>query len=95
MHPESGMGIEFASRTADERAQVAAFIGFLAAQPGTIPELLITPRALTADGSDTTGSDSEELHDPLLELLRRGESLSQEEFLQELQRQRTSEVTSA
>jgi len=94
MHPEFGMGIEFASSTVDEQAQVAGFIGFLAARPGTLPELLITPRALSADGLNSTGSDDTDLDDPLLELLHRHESLSQEEFLQELKRQRTSDVAS-
>ncbi len=36
-------------------------------------------------------SDAEELDDPLLELLRGHESLSQEEFLQALRQQRNSE----
>ena len=91
MHPGVGMGIEFASRTADERAQVARFIGFLSSRPGTQPELLITPRALTAsdDYPDTPARD--ELEDPLLELLRSHESLSQEEFLQQLRKQRNGE----
>ncbi len=83
------MGIEFAARTADERARVTTFIGFLSSRPGTVPELLITPRALaTSDHQQTEAA--EELDDPLLELLR-GESLGQEEFLQALRQQRNSE----
>jgi len=93
MHPSSGMGIEFASRTAEQREQVATFIGFLTGRPGTQPELLITPRALAAGNGyhypETHGAD--ELEDPLLELLTSHESLSQEEFLQELRKQRNSE----
>jgi hypothetical protein len=88
------MGIEFAARTADERAQVTGFIGFLSSRPGTLPELLITPRALAGDdnqGGPGNGSDAEELDDPLLDLLRGHESLSQEEFLQALRQQRNSE----
>jgi len=91
MHPGFGMGIEFASRTADERAQVARFIGFLTSRPGTLPELLITPRALTAGDDYPEGPAKEELDDPLLELLRSHESLSQEEFLQQLRKQRNGE----
>ena len=97
MHPGFGMGIEFASRTTDERAQVARFIGFLTSRPGTLPALLITPRILAA-GDPYTQPDplpKEELDDPLLELLRSHESLNQEEFLQKLRQQRSSEeVTS-
>jgi CheY-like chemotaxis protein len=88
MHPGFGMGIEFASRSAEQRAQVERFIGFLASQPGTVPALLITPLALVATG----GSSREDTDDPLLDLLGRGENLSQEEFLQELHRQRNSET---
>jgi len=93
MHPGFGMGIEFAARTTDERAQVARFIGFLTSRPGTLPALLITPRTL-AVGDHYNPPDplsTEELDDPLLELLRRGESLNQEEFLQKLRQQRGSE----
>src|SRR4029077_3139057 len=46
MHPEFGMGIEFASGTAEQRDQVGNFIGFLTSRPGIVPQLLITPRAL-------------------------------------------------
>jgi hypothetical protein len=98
MHPGFGMGIEFAARTTDERAQVARFIGFLSSRPGTQPALLITPRILTA-GDPYNQPDSlpkEELEDPLLELLCSHETLSQDDFLQKLRQQRTSEeVTSA
>jgi CheY-like chemotaxis protein/c-di-GMP-binding flagellar brake protein YcgR len=93
MHPGSGMGIEFASRTAEQRAQVGNFIGLLGSRPGVLPELLITPRGLAAgnDYGDSEGPGTEELEDPLLELLRSHESLSQEEFLQELRKQRNGE----
>jgi len=92
MHPGFGMGIEFAARTADERAQVASFIGFLSSRPGTIPELLITPRVTaTGDDHEPTGREPEELDDPLLELLRGHESMNQDEFLHALRQQRNSE----
>jgi CheY-like chemotaxis protein len=86
MHPGFGMGIEFSSRTAEECAQVEQFIGFLTNRPGTLPDLLIVPLALTA--SSSTGPNAEAVEDPLLDLLRRHESLSQEEFVEELHRQR-------
>jgi CheY-like chemotaxis protein len=98
MHPGFGMGIEFAARTTDERAQVARFIGFLTSRPGTLPALLITPRTLAANDcyNQPEPLPTEDLDDPLLELLRTHESLNQEEFLQKLRQQRTSEeVTSA
>jgi len=93
MHPGFGMGIEFAARTTDERAQVARFIGFLTSRPGTYPALLITPRTLTAsdDYDQPAPLPAEELEDSLLELLLDHESLNQEEFLQRLRQQRSSE----
>jgi CheY-like chemotaxis protein len=94
MHPGFGMGIEFVLRTEEERVRLEQFIGLLAGQPGTLPAVLITPLALAAN-DDSTSSGVEDLADPLLELLRRTESLSQEEFLQELRRQRSGKVTTA
>jgi CheY-like chemotaxis protein len=93
MHPGFGMGIEFAARTTDERAQVARFIGFLTSRPGMYPALLITPRTLAADDDYNHPEllPAEELEDSLLELLRSHESLNQEEFLQKLRQQRRSE----
>ena len=93
MHPEFGMGIEFASRTAEQRDQVGNFIGFLTSRPGTLPQLLITPRALAAgNDQDYRGSHpSDEPEDLLLTLLNRADSLSQEDFLQELRQQRSTE----
>jgi CheY-like chemotaxis protein len=96
-HPGHGMGVEFPSRTAEQRAQVGNLINFLRSSPAAMPELLISPRALVADitqfelpaAAVASGANrDEELEDPLLELLRRGASLQQEEFLAELHHQR-------
>jgi hypothetical protein len=100
MHPGCGMGIEFASRTAEQRAQVGAFINFLSSRPGTLPQLLITPRALAAGNeSDYRASDSsvcsDQPEDLLLDLLNRSAALAQEDFLQELRQQRSSEEISS
>jgi len=93
MHPGFGMGIEFASRTAEQRDAVVKFIEFLTSRPGTTPQLVITPRALAAgENYDLPGNpDPEAPEDPLLQLLQRHESLNQEEFLSELRQQRGSE----
>ena len=111
-HPGHGMGVEFPSRTAEQRAQVGNLIEVLRSSPEATPELTISPKALLADltqfepaqvetaqfelaeekaeGSED-GSADEELHDPLLELLRRGTTLQQDEFLSELRHQRNPE----
>ena len=93
-HPGHGMGVEFPSRTHEQRQQVENVINFLRSCPGTMPDLDISPKALVADLTQferTPGDADEELEDPLLELIRRGASLQQEEFLGELQHQRNPE----
>jgi len=93
-HPGHGMGLEFPSRTPEQRAQVATLITFLQKNSDALPELSISPKALVADLTqfepvDKSAPDAaEDMEDALLELLRRGTSLQQESFLAELQHQR-------
>ena len=93
-HPGQGMGLEFPSRTPEQRAQVASLISFLQNNSNAQPELSISPKALVADLTqfepvEKSAQDAaEEMEDPLLELLRRGTSLQQDAFLGELQHQR-------
>jgi CheY-like chemotaxis protein len=96
-HPGHGMGVEFPSRTPEQRAQVGNLINFLRGCPESMPELSVSPRALTADLSqfEPPAELADDLEDPLLELLRRGSELQQEDFLFELRGQRAGEsVTS-
>jgi c-di-GMP-binding flagellar brake protein YcgR len=92
MHPEFGMGIEFASRTAEQREQVANFIASLANRPDTQPELLIRPRIIESnlEGQVQPPPVTDEPEDALLQLLRSATTLSQNDFLQHLQKQRSS-----
>jgi CheY-like chemotaxis protein len=96
-HPGYGMGVEFPSRTAEQRAQVGNLISFLRGCPESMLELSVSPRALEADLSqfeheaEPGAGISDELEDPLLELLRQGSSLQQDDFLEELRRQRSRE----
>jgi CheY-like chemotaxis protein len=95
-HPGHGMGVEFPSRTAEQRAKVEDLINFLRNTPQTMLELNIAPRALVADLTqfehpELPQSESSDLEDPLLELLRSGSSLQEDDFLAELRRQRTPE----
>jgi CheY-like chemotaxis protein len=96
-HPGHGMGVEFPSRTAQQRAQVGKLINFLRQGPAAMPQLIISPRALVADLNQFEPADkqaeesAEDLADPLLELLRRGASLQQDEFFSELRQQRNPE----
>jgi DNA-binding response OmpR family regulator len=100
-HPGHGMGVEFPSRTSEQRAQVGKLIEFLRNCPApTMVELIVSPRALVADLTQFEPQDKkaeesgDELEDQLLELLRRGTSLQQDDFLSELRHQRSPEETS-
>jgi CheY-like chemotaxis protein len=101
-HPGHGMGVEFPSRTAEQRAEVGNLISLLRSCPESMLELSVSPRALTADLSQferapepangaAEESAPEELEDPLLELLRQGPTLQQDDFLAELRLQRSGE----
>jgi hypothetical protein len=96
-HPGHGMGVEFPSRTAEQRAQVGNLIDVLRSSPDSTPELTISPKALVADLTQFVAADKkadesdDDLDDPLLELLRRGTSLQQDDFLGELRHQRNPE----
>jgi CheY-like chemotaxis protein len=103
-HPGHGMGVEFPSRTEEQREQVGEVIDFLRNCPDTTPELIISPRALMADltqfehapadapseeSASESGQEMHEMKDLLLELLRQGASLQEHEFLAELRQQRS------
>jgi CheY-like chemotaxis protein len=92
MHPEFGMGIEFACGSAQDRKQMEDFIRFLIHHPGSSPELSVTPRGLAkpSDALNLEHVGAEEWDDALLDLLRSHESLSQRDFLHALQKQRNS-----
>jgi PilZ domain len=93
MHPGHGMGVEFPSRTPEQRAQVGNLISFLRTCPETMLELAISPRALVADMTqfepDQPVEAADEMEDPLLDLLRKGSTMQQEDFLGELCQQRS------
>jgi hypothetical protein len=98
-HPGHGMGVEFPSRTPEQRAQVGNLISFLRGCPESMLEMSVSPRALTADLSqfecapEAAGeaAQNEELEDPLLELLLHATTMQQDDFLEELRRQRSGE----
>ena len=94
MHPGIGMGVEFPSRTEEQRGAVTNFIQFLSSRPGTTPELFVSPQSVNADEAQFRSDVPEEdrLEDPLLELLRKAPELSHSEFAAELQSQRNPDT---
>jgi c-di-GMP-binding flagellar brake protein YcgR len=98
-HPGYGMGVEFPSRTTEQRAQVGNLISFLRSCPESMLEMSVSPRALTADLSQFESApgagelaENEDLQDPLLELLRQATTMQEDDFLEELRRQRSGET---
>jgi CheY-like chemotaxis protein len=90
MHPGHGMGIELPQSTGEQRRSVGEFIDFLTSHPGTEPKLEASPRSLVASAVDLSrNAVAEDDGDLLLELLRSGGALDEEEFLAELASQRT------
>ncbi len=88
MHPGHGMGIELPQSAAELRS-LGEFIDLLTHHPGTEPQLEVSPRSLVASAADLSQSASRDNRiDPLLQLLRSGGGLDEEEFLSELAGQR-------
>lgn len=96
-HPGYGMGVEFPSRTEEQRAQVGNLINLLRSAPQSMLELIVSPRALTADVKEfeRPAEMANEMEDPLLDLLRKGSQLQQDDFLSELRCQRSGESVEA
>ena len=93
MHPGHGMGVEFASRTGDERSQVEHFIEFLTNQSEVMPQLSVAPKSIDFSPQDGhSPSYQGALKDDLLQLLRQEQNMTQEEFLTELRSQRRSQA---
>jgi hypothetical protein len=91
------MGVEFPSRTPEQRANVGNVIGLLRSSPQSMLDLIVSPRSLRADlaqfeAANGLPNDADDVVDPLLELLQRGAALDQDEFLGELRRQRSGET---
>jgi hypothetical protein len=86
MHPSHGMGIEFIAQNGDQSRKIDLFIRSLSVQP----DFLAAPRGLSSAQDRNLPACG--LHDPLLDLLRNHESLTQEMFLEALQSQRSGQV---
>jgi hypothetical protein len=87
MHPEIGMGVEFARGTDAERKQVEDFIQTLMNNSGAVPELFVKPEGIdqTEPSEARNPGDPE---DPLLDLFRAKTELATDDFLNELRKQR-------
>ena len=95
MHPGYGMGLEFVSDEGEHRQLVDQFISVLSSHPGSVPLLSISPKSIHFHEVASSASQPEGNADSLVELLRSDLPRSQDEFLQELRRQRNSAAEAA
>src|SRR6266403_3340422 len=93
MDPEVGMGIEFLTKTSEDRRRLEELVQQMTATPDAIADVLVEPEGLDwdetpADSSEATSCSPKDgsKNDPLLELFRSGATLSREQFLLELEK---------
>ena len=85
MHPDKGMGVEFTQHTEEHRAAVEKFLGVLNENRTLLPELFVEPEGLESEAPAT--KPAPDMDDPLLHLFY-GESLTVEQFHEEMRKQR-------
>ena len=89
MDPELGMGVEFLTRTYQQRRKLEHFITQMSTSPARIGEVLVEPEGLDWEDAAPGGSNSSQQEpdtDPLLELFRTGNALDKKELLLELEK---------
>ena len=90
MHPEIGMGVEFARSTNQQRKHLEKFIHALKGSHQVLPELVVEPEGMNdAEPAGLNPPVCDEIEDPLLELFLRNPDLTSESFLSELRKQRS------
>lgn len=89
MHPDVGMGVEFAQTTTEQHTHVEKFIQTLMKAGDVLPDLLVEPEGLESlTAPKAAPAQLAEIDDPLLELFQTKSGLSAELFLNELRKQR-------
>jgi c-di-GMP-binding flagellar brake protein YcgR len=89
MHPDQGMGIEFAQTTNSQRDDLERFIHALTNSQGALPELMVEPEGLDIGEAAIPAKPANGMEDPLLELFRKNPELASESFQTELRKQRS------
>ncbi len=88
MHPDLGMGIEFAQTTDPQRNDLEKFIQALTNRNGVLPELMVEPEGLDIGDPVIPSKSVTGIEDPLLELFRKRTDLAPEAFQTELRKRR-------
>jgi DNA-binding NarL/FixJ family response regulator len=89
--PELGMGIEFISRTPEQRERLHTLVRQMMDSPDAIAEVLVEPEGIdweqSAGAADSAEKNADHANaDSLLELFRKGATLSKAQFLLELEK---------
>jgi CheY-like chemotaxis protein len=88
MHPEVGMGVEFAQTTDEQRAQTEKFIQAMKAGTGAV-EFTVLPEGMEDEDVAIASRETQSgIADPLLNLFRRSAEFNNESFREELRTQR-------
>jgi CheY-like chemotaxis protein len=87
MHPDKGMGVEFAQATPEHRAALEKFLAVLSENRTLLPELLVEPEGLDVE-LGASRATAEESDDPLLQLFSK--HLTTEAFQEALRNQRAA-----
>jgi DNA-binding response OmpR family regulator len=95
MHPDTGMGVVFIQKTAEQRHEVESFIQALMNSNGVVPELAVEADGLENFGDEATLPAPSDVEDPLLQLFDTKGELPTAEFLEELRKQRGSGAAEA
>jgi CheY-like chemotaxis protein len=89
MHPDKGMGVEFAENTAENRAVVEKLLSWLTENRGVLPTVLVEPEGLEPrEGEADDSSVIDEDGDVLVGLFRSKAALPTDLFLAELRKHR-------
>jgi c-di-GMP-binding flagellar brake protein YcgR len=94
MHSELGMGIEFTQTTDSQRKDLEKFIQALTNSNGALPQLLVEPEGLDMAAPIAPPIPATGVHDPLLDLFRKGSNLAPVAFQAELSKQRDPKAAS-
>ena len=89
MDPELGMGVQFMSRTGEQRSRLEELIQRITLSPETVAEVLVEPEGLDWESAAEASADQVTAvavrQDPLVELFGNAATLSREEFLRALE----------
>ncbi len=90
MHPDKGMGVEFAQTTPEHRASVEQFLGTLSENRTLLPELLVAPEGLESEMNVVRSPADQD--DPLLQLFC-AQPMTADAFHEALRKQRAGATT--